>query len=868
MGVVYKAEDTKLEREVALKFLAAHLLDDDEAKERFLREAKAAAALHHPNICPVYEIDEDGGKTFLAMAFLEGEALEDRIATGPLPLKDALEIGRQIAEGLSAAHAKGIVHRDIKPANVLVSPEGRATIMDFGLARLTEASKLTRADQTVGTAAYMSPEQIQGSDVDHRADIWAFGCVLYEMVAGVRPFKGQYDQALAYEVVHEEPEPLTGLRAGVPMELEFIVGKCLAKDREDRTGSALEIARELRTLADKLRSGRSTILKTAVQPHLGSEVARPAAPDGSAAAEGVLKRKLRIAWALAAGCLAIAFAAVALLFLSEAPVERPVSRWSFSSSELDTAGQAVAISPNGKHIVFVAGQEEKLWVRDLDRLELRELAGTDGATGPFWSPDSSLIGFDAGGELKKISVQGGPAVALCPLPGVFLGGSWSPDGASVAFSYARRTGRSILEVPALGGQPRSLFASLETEKGSGIASPHFLPSHAGARSVLVRVGSRGEGDIVLKNLETGEWVILAEGEHPVYAPSGHVIYRWQGGLWALPFSLDALKATGEAFPIAETGDQPSVANDGTLISVGVPAAGLEQLVWRDRAGTRIGEIGQPQAGMRFPALSPDGRSVAVESAERDNRDVWVQEVGRPLKGRLTVHEANDGRPQWSPSGREIAFQSERGGNLDIFQRTADGTGEAELLVGTEVVERPFGWSRDGSFLVYMASYDLWYLKRNPNGEGFEALEFLATQFNESAPNLSPDGKFIAFCSNQSGQPQVYVRPFPSGDGQWQISSNGGCQPRWSRDGKEVFYVEGDTLMAVPVTTAPAFEVGVTTPLFSDPYLRVENSHQVSYDVSADGRFVLVDGDDSGDREPPSIHVVQNWYEEFRERGRE
>ena len=262
MGVVYKAEDTRLDRTIALKFLAAHLLNDDEAKERFLREAKAAAALHHPNVCPVHEIDEVDGKTFLAMAFLEGEPLEDGIAQGPLSIKDALDIARQVAEGLQAAHAKGIVHRDIKPANIIVSPEGRATVMDFGLARLTEASRLTKVDTTMGTIPYMAPEQAQGAEVDHRADIWALGCLLYEMVSGQRPFQGQYDQALLYEIVHEQPEPLTGLRTGVPIELELLASKCLAKDREDRYQSAREIGVDLRTLAEKLKSGRSTILHT------------------------------------------------------------------------------------------------------------------------------------------------------------------------------------------------------------------------------------------------------------------------------------------------------------------------------------------------------------------------------------------------------------------------------------------------------------------------------------------------------------------------------------------------------------------------------------------------------------------------------
>jgi serine/threonine protein kinase len=327
MGVVYKAEDTNLERTVALKFLAAHLLNDPEAKQRFLREAKAAAALHHPNICTVHEIDDADGKTFLAMAFLEGETLEDRIAQGPLPLKDALDIGRQVAEGLQAAHAAGVVHRDIKPANVLVFPEGRATIMDFGLARLTEASKLTRVDQTVGTAAYMSPEELQGGEVDHRTDIWALGCLLYEIVAGVRPFKGQYDQALLYEIVNEQPEPLTGVRAGVPMELELLTAKCLEKEHEDRYGSAQEVARDLRKLWEKLRSGRSTILRTSQMTGAipatmtGSRTLNPveALPPDAV----VMKRNSKRALQALAIMATLAFLAVLAVHFSEAPAEAP-----------------------------------------------------------------------------------------------------------------------------------------------------------------------------------------------------------------------------------------------------------------------------------------------------------------------------------------------------------------------------------------------------------------------------------------------------------------------------------------------------------------------------------------------------------------
>ena len=408
-----------------------------------------------------------------------------------------------------------------------------------------------------------------------------------------------------------------------------------------------------------------------------------------------------------------------------------------------------------------------------------------------------------------------------------------------------------------------------TARGSENWHPHFLPSEAAARSLLMQVGSVTSNDIVLKNLETGESLVLAEGAYPVFSPSGHIVYQRQGGLWALPFSLSALKPAGEAFPIVDNACCPSVAQDGTLVSIERRGVGLTQLVWRDRAGANLGEIGQPQEGILYPVLSPDDRRVAVRSNESGNTDIWVHEVERRLKQRLTFDAATDLRPQWSPSGRVISFQSLRGGNYDIFSRAADGTGEAKLLVGTDASERPYGWSRDGNYLFYTVqaeeNRDVWYLKRKGDGEEFESVLYLATPFNENSPDLSPDGRFLAYCSNSSGEDQVYVRPFPSGEGQWQVSVNGGCQPRWSRDGTELFYVEDDTLTAVVVTISPAFAAVSTTPLFSDSHLSVVSSSRVSYDVSADGRFVLTDSVETAAEKPRSIHVVENWYEEFRER---
>ena len=842
--------------------MAAHLLNDAEAKQRFVREAKAAAAITHPNICHVYEIAEEDGKTFLAMTCLEGESLEDRITKGPLPLKDALDIGQQIAEGLEAAHDKGIVHRDIKPANVMVDAKGHATILDFGLARLTEASKLTRQDQTIGTAAYMSPEQIQGGDVDHRTDVWALGCVLYEMVAGVRPFKGQYDQALAYEIVNQEPEPLTGVRSGVPMELELLVAKFLAKQPQERYGHTDEIARDLTVISRKIESGRSTILAAARMGGADATTAREAnPPDAPPPGAVVMNRGVRRALYALIAALALSTAAFGVAYfrsVSREPEPIPLRRFSLAQ---ETVGSAV-ISPDGLHIAFTVltrDGDHSVWLRSLADETARELPGS-GFAYPFnvaWSPDSRSIVFGADGQLKRLSIDGGDPTTLCALPRTdsfpFAGAAVSGDGEKIVFS----SGVRLWEIPARGGQPRQIF-----NPGDQPAywAPQFLPHGDGSRYLIYTtqidtVQRRTE----LYDFETGERRPIAPGQGGVYAPPGYLLHGAAEvggrGLFAMPFSLATLAPTGDSFPLADSASNsswPSVSRDETLAYSDGAADGFAQIVVRDRSGEVIRSIGNPTNQPSWLAVSPDGRRALAAIVG----GLWAYDLDRDVRVRMPSATASMWNASWLPSGREFIVSTERGALI----YSVNGEGEPADL-GFRANQPSF--STDGRYIVYVATNPegdetgIWRREIGAGGSFSEAVSWLLTPNDERQPQISPDSKYLAYRSDESGRNEIYVRKFPSGQEKVLVSTNGGTRPRWSRDGDELFYVEDSSLMAVPWTAGETFAVGTPERLFESPEL--ESIAGVGYDVFPDGqRFLMVRIIASGD----VIRIVQNWSAAF------
>jgi Tol biopolymer transport system component len=871
MGEVYRARDTRLDRIVAIKVLPAHLADRSELRERFEREARTIASLNHPHICVLHDIGQQDGIDYLVMEYLEGETLAQRLLKGPLPLEQVLRYAIEISDALDKAHRKGVTHRDLKPGNIMLTKTG-TKLLDFGLAKLkqevvpanmqlsqlpTANDPLTAQGTIVGTLQYMAPEQLEAKEVDARTDIFAFGAAVYEMATGKRAFEGKSQASVIGAILKDDPPPICSLQPMTPPALDRVVKTCLAKEADNRWQSAGDLTRELKWIAE------------------GSS---PATFVPGAAPKGIRALGRRGLVVSVGALLLVAFVTgFAIWNLKPSLSPQPVTRTAINLppgqqlADLDN-GPAMALSPDGTQLAYVArqGGTQQLYLRAMDSIEARPIPGTEGAINPFFSPDAQWVGFFAGGKLKKVSVSGGATQSLgdALLP---RGASWGSQG---MIALAPTNVSVIQEVPDSGGTPQLL-----TRREKGEVShrwPEFLP---GGKAVLfaasANTSSWPNAQVAVQSLGAGERRNLIRGMYPRYAPSGHLIYAQGGSLMAVPFDSKRLEVTGTAVPVMEgvlqstvTGvAQYSFSSTGLMVNVpgGIQSA-QSKLVWVNRNGSAQ-PLAAPAHAYLNPRLSPDGRRVSVGIVEQESQ-VWLYNLSRETLTRLTFEGNGNSYPVWTPDGKRIAFQSKKeepSGPLKIFWQLADGSGGPERLTTSEDTQAPLSWSPDGQLLAFIeinptTGYDIWVLRLGDH----KAQPFLRTPFNESVPRFSPDGRWLAYISDESGRYEIYVQPYPGPGGKSQISTDGGTEPVWNPNGRELFYRIGDKMMAVDIATQPSFTAGKPRMLFEGQYVPTPATFP-NYDVSPDGqRFLMLKPIEQAVG-PTQINVVLNWFEELKRR---
>ena len=871
MGEVYRARDEKLNRDVAIKILPVAFSQDPERLLRFEQEAQAVGALNHPNILSVYDVNTHDGAPYVVSELLEGESLRDRIAGGVLSQRKVIEYAVQIAHGLAAAHEKGIVHRDLKPDNLFITKDDRVKILDFGLAKLVQADDDNKAQTDVptrkvhtdpgtvmGTVGYMSPEQVRSQPIDHRSDIFSFGAVLYEMLSGQRAFHGDSAVESLNAILKDDPAELTETSANINPALDKIVRRCLEKRPERRFHSAHDLGFALEALTAPSDSSVKTVTMPAVtQNQIG------------AGRLGLL-RNAWLGWVVAGAFLLLTLGLAWAYFARQSTSDARVMRLSLLPPEKATliAGQAPTVSPDGTHLVFVvtdATGRTVLYLRALDSLAAQPLVGTDGGMLPFWSPNGREIGFFAGGKLKKIDISGGQPVTLADAP-VPRGGAWNQDGVII---FTPAPPAPILRISASGGGVTPLN-SVDIPKGEYPRwFPQFLPD--GRHYLFLLGGSRKPGTRVigLSSLDSPEVKnVLTTDFTAVYAKPGYLLFRREAMLMAQKFDADRLELSGDPFPVAE-----QIGFDGltyqTLVSAsdqGVLAyqslgAGKTQLAWFDREGKRLGVAGSP-GDYSDLSLSPDDKRLAFSQVDPDtgNVDIWLMDLASGAPSRFTFDTAVDFTPVWSPDGERIVFASLREGAPNLFQKMANGSGQEDSLYRSLLAKLPSGWSTDGRFILCgtvdpKTRWDLWVL--SVGDHKWES--FLQTPYNESRPMFSPNGRWIVYESDESGRKEIYVQSFPASGAKWQISASGGSQPRWRRDGKELFYLGGGRkVTAVDVNTeAPTFAHGTPRALFETSISKGEDRPGNQYVVASDGQRFLVNTVAEGGAYT-SINVVLNW----------
>lgn len=862
MGVVYRARDTRLGRDVALKFLLPHYSLDAAAKARFLREARAAAALDHPHLCTIYDVREsEEGRLFLAMALYAGETLKARLARdGPLPLAEALSITKQIARGLACAHAAGIVHRDLKPGNVMLLPDGTVKILDFGLAKALDETT-GETDARFGTVAYMAPEQIQGETADKRTDLWAVGVVLFEMLTGRKPFEGEHEVAIAHAIVHKEPVPPSHVRKGLPASVEDVVLALLQKDPGARPAAVDELIADL----------------DAVGP-LDASPARGARTRRTRTTR-VRLRERRWMVTLAVGLVIGGIGGTAIARWPRTASPLSVSRYSVALPDAEALAVAqnqyfqVALSRDGEHLVYMGLSPDggyQLWLRRRDQLHATPLAGTVGAANPFFSPDGSRVGFvtTTGGPraLKVISLGGGPPTTVTDSLVDNGGAAWGDDG----YIYFDAQGPAIARVRETGGAPELVTIKDSASGEAWHYQPEPLPGGRGVLFVIRRNDMR-ESDIAVVDLASGVHRVLLRGITPRFAASGHLVYATVSGtLMAVPFDPDKLVLAGRAVVLAgglrvQTPGwvDLAISNRGTLIyAAGGPTAGQDELVWvtRDGRTTPIDTAWRTDFGSL--ALSPDGAALAVGVADAGEFEVWIKRLGLGAASKIGDGGAH---PTWTPDGRAVAFVATTAGagmKLDLFLRRSDGSAPRRLIREEPNQVWEAQYSQDGKWLVYRTASDLFAVRTDGDTS---RIPLVVTPFAEYTPSLSPDGRWFAYSSDESGTREVYVRPFPNtGTARWQISIAGGSEPVWSRNGRELFYKNGrQELVAVAVPRTATFTMGEQRVLFSTAGYDVSLEGEKTYDVSPDGsRFVMIR---LARKSHDQLIVVENFFEELRSR---